>query len=83
MAKLNAAARRAMPAKEFAQPKKKGFPLNDALHQRLAIGGATRAARAGNISASEAARIKAEARAKLAKSKGKEKGKTGGKSTKK
>ena len=41
--------------------------MNDKTHQRLAISGATRSERAGNISASTAARIKAEARAKLAK----------------
>jgi hypothetical protein len=43
----------------------KGFPMNDKKHQRLAIGGATRSFRAGNISASKEASIKAEARAKL------------------
>lgn len=41
---------------------KKGFPMGDAKHQRLAISGATRSQRAGNISASKAASIKAEAR---------------------
>jgi len=70
MAKLDAVTRKKMKPSEFAQPKKKGFPLNDPEHQRLAIGGATRAARAGNISGAEAARIKAKARAKLAKGKG-------------
>jgi hypothetical protein len=43
-----------------------GFPIGDAKHARLAIGGATRAERAGNISVSTENRIKAEARAKLA-----------------
>lgn len=41
------------------------FPIGDDKHARLAIGGATRSERAGNISASTAAHIKAEARAKL------------------
>lgn len=41
------------------------FPIGDAKHARLAIGGATRSERAGNISAGEADHIKAEARAKL------------------
>jgi hypothetical protein len=45
------------------------FPIGDKKHARLAIGGATRSERAGNISASTAARIKGEARAKLGKSK--------------
>jgi hypothetical protein len=41
------------------------FPIGDKKHARLAIGGATRSERAGNISASTAKHIKAEARAKL------------------
>ena len=45
------------------------FPIGDTKHARLAIGGATRSQRAGNISASTAAHIKAEARAKLGKGK--------------
>lgn len=64
MGVLFAAKRKAMPAKEFAGPGK-SFPVNDATHARLAIGGATRSERAGNISASEASAIKAKARAKL------------------
>lgn len=45
------------------------FPIGDKKHARLAIGGATRSERAGNISASTANKIKAEARKKLGKSK--------------
>lgn len=71
MADLTAAKRKKMSPKEFGQPKKKGFPMNDKEHDRLAIGGATRSERAGNISSSEAAKIKAEARAKLNKGKSK------------
>ncbi len=41
------------------------FPIGDAKHARLAIGGATRSERAGNISSSTADAIKAKARAKL------------------
>lgn len=41
------------------------FPIGDAKHARLAIGGATRSERAGNISHSEAQHIKSEARHKL------------------
>ena len=41
------------------------FPVGDAKHARLAISGATRSERAGNISPSEAAHIKAVARKKL------------------
>ena len=68
MADLTMSKRNKMPKSEFAGggPKgAKGFPINDAKHARLAIGGATRSMRAGNISPSEAANIKAKARAKL------------------
>lgn len=44
---------------------KKGFPIGDPKHARLAIGGATRSYNAGNISASKEASIKAQARSKL------------------
>ena len=62
--KLTAAKRKAMPKKSFAGPGK-SFPVSDPTHARLAISGATRSERAGNISASEAAHIKSIARAKL------------------
>ena len=67
---LTAEKREKMPAKEFAQPETKDFPLNDATHARLAIGGATRSYRAGNISKSEEERIQGEARSKLARYRG-------------
>lgn len=41
------------------------FPIGDKKHARLAISGATRSERAGNISPAEEAKIKARARAKL------------------
>lgn len=41
------------------------FPIGDAKHARLAIGGATRAFNAHHITASQEASIKAKARAKL------------------
>ncbi len=44
------------------------FPIGDAKHDRLAIGGATRSFRAGNISKSTESSIKAQARAKLGSS---------------
>jgi hypothetical protein len=55
-----------MPKSEFAGPGK-SFPVNDKTHARLAISGATRSERAGNISAATAAKIKARARRKLGK----------------
>jgi hypothetical protein len=41
---------------------KKGFKMGDPKHQRLAISGATRSYRAGNISKSKEEEIKGEAR---------------------
>ena len=64
MAKLYAPDRKKMKKSEFAGPGK-SFPINDPAHERLAISGATRSERAGNISESEAERIKAKARGKL------------------
>lgn len=54
------------PAHAGGGPKgKKGFPMKDPKHQRLAIGGATRSYRAGNISKSKEESIKSEARGLL------------------
>ena len=61
MAKLTSKTRKAMPKKDFAGPGR-SFPDEDKKHARLAISGATRSERAGNISASTAARVKAKAR---------------------
>jgi hypothetical protein len=66
MAKLYAADRKKMPKSDFAGPGK-SFPVSDPTHARLAISGATRSERAGNISASEAEQIKAKARGRLYK----------------
>lgn len=66
--KLSAAARKAMPRREFALPgggKTGRFPISDPLHARLAISGATRSERAGNITPAQEEQIKAKARAKL------------------
>ena len=67
MAKLSAQTRKKMPSSSFAGPGK-SFPVNDKNHARLAISGATRSQRAGNISASTAAAVKAKARKKLGSS---------------
>ena len=64
MAIIRAAMRKGMAQSDFALPGRR-FPLNDKTHQRLAISGATRAERAGNISPAEEARVKAAARARL------------------
>ena len=64
MVKLTTGKRAGMPKSQFAGPGK-SFPVNDANHARLAISGATRSERAGNISSSEEVDIKAKARRKL------------------
>lgn len=64
MSKLYAADRKKMPKSGFAGPGR-SFPISDPTHARLAISGATRSERAGNISSSEADSIKAKARGKL------------------
>ncbi len=66
MATLTAAKRLKMAPNAFAGPNR-SFPISDPIHARLAISGATRSERAGNISMTEAERIKAKARAKLAR----------------
>lgn len=67
MARLTAAKRRGMKRGEFALSGRR-FPINDARHARAALSGATRALRAGNITSSEARKIRGKARAKLRKS---------------
>lgn len=64
MAVLTAAIRSKMPKKQFAGPGT-SFPIPDAEHAKLAISGATRSMRVGNISPAMAAAIKAKARKKL------------------
>ena len=68
MAKLTTKARKEMPKKDFAGPGK-SFPIEDKKHARLAISGATRSERAGNISKGTENKIKGEARAKIGKGK--------------
>jgi hypothetical protein len=64
MSTLTPEKRKMMAKALFAGPDR-SFPVNDKNHARLAISGATRSERAGNISSSEEASIKAKARAKL------------------
>ena len=64
MAKLTSKGRKALPKRDFAGPGR-SFPIEDKKHARLAIGGATRAERAGHISPGEEAKIKSAARKKL------------------
>jgi len=66
MAKLSAGKRKSMPKSQFAGPNR-SFPVNDPNHARLAISGATRSERAGNISPAMESKIKAKARGVLGK----------------
>jgi hypothetical protein len=66
-----------MVANKTASPKARSktagpngsFPIGDEEHARLAIGGATKSERAGNITPATEAKIKAKARAELKKDK--------------
>lgn len=62
--KLTSGKRKSMPKSSFAGPGR-SFPVNDKTHARLAISGATRSERAGNISKTEEQKIKSKARNKL------------------
>lgn len=64
MAKLTSKQRNNLPAVEFAGPKR-SFPIPDKSHAIAAERLVGRSEKAGNISASEAATIKAKAKAKL------------------
>jgi hypothetical protein len=61
MAKLDAAARKHIPAGEFGLPKQRKYPMNDHEHQVLAKGRATEMERKGKLSASSAEKIRSKA----------------------
>jgi hypothetical protein len=68
MAKLSAAARKALPSSKFAGPNK-SFPIPDKAHAADAKGRATQAVNAGRMSPAQAAKIKAAANKVLGGSK--------------
>ncbi len=70
MAKLTAKKRKALPSSTFAGPDR-SYPIPDRAHAANAKARATQAVKAGRMSASQAASIKAKANAKLGKKKGK------------
>lgn len=61
MAKLNAARRNALPKSAFAEPGKRAYPVNDRAHAANAKARATQQVKAGNLSTSEASKIRARA----------------------
>ncbi len=64
--KLTTSARNAIPAAKFAGPNR-SFPIPDKSHARAALSGASHALHVGNISAHEAAVVKAAAKRELNK----------------
>lgn len=62
--KLTAKARKGLVASQFALPGGR-FPLTDKSHDRAALSGASRALNAKTITPSEAATVRAKAKAKL------------------
>ncbi len=57
MAELSARARDRLPAKDFAEPDKRAYPIEDKPHARNAKSRASQAVKAGRMSKAEAARI--------------------------
>lgn len=64
MGKLSAGQRARLPKSVFAGPGR-SFPVPDASHARFALSVVSRSLKAGHITADQAAKIRAEARAKL------------------
>ena len=67
MAELNTDARKKLPAKDFAEPKKRAYPIEDKAHARNAKARASQAVKARRMSKAEAARIGKKADAVLKK----------------
>ncbi len=65
MAKLDAEHRNKLPAKDFAEPEKRAYPIEDKAHARNAKARASQAVKAGRMSKAEEARIDRKADAKL------------------
>lgn len=65
--KLNAAARNAIPQKQFGLPKQRKYPMPDASHAQNAKARATQMVNKGKLTPAGAARIRAKANAVLGK----------------
>ena len=68
MAKLTTRDREKIPAKKFAEPEKRAYPIEDKAHARNAKARASQAVKAGRMSKSEAGKIGKKADAVLKKS---------------
>jgi hypothetical protein len=67
MAKLETATRNKLPAKDFAEPEKRAYPVEDKAHARNAKARASQAVNAGRMSKAEEAKIDKKADAVLKK----------------
>jgi hypothetical protein len=67
MAKLNTSARKRLSAEDFAEPKKRAYPVEDKAHARNAKARASQAANAGRMSKAEESKIDKKANAVLKK----------------
>jgi hypothetical protein len=65
MAELDAKHRNKLPAKKFAEPGKRAYPIEDKAHARNAKARASQAAKAGRMSKAEESRIDKKADAVL------------------
>ena len=61
MAKLSTDKRNALPAKDFAEPDKRKYPIEDKAHARNAKARASQAQKAGRMSKAEEKRIDSKA----------------------
>ena len=67
MAKLTTEKRDALPAKDFAEPAERAYPIEDKAHARNAKARASQAVKAGRMSKAEEAKIDKKADAVLKK----------------
>ncbi len=67
MAELTTGKRDKLPAKDFAEPEKRAYPIEDKAHARNAKARAGQAVKAGRMSKAEAGRIGKKADAVLGK----------------
>ena len=67
MADLSSKARKKLPAKDFAEPEKRAYPIEDKPHARNAKARASQQVKAGKMSKAEEAKIDKKADAVLKK----------------
>jgi hypothetical protein len=65
MAELDAQHRNKLPAKDFAEPEKRAYPIEDKAHARNAKARASQAVKAGRMSKAEETKIDRKADAVL------------------